>query len=236
MKIMNRSTAIRWGVVTVGAVVWFLYPCLQSRFLGNSLATLENSSRSKIGRIHSTEVTKAIKVSETPLIPQSLLAQVLPRLKEYEDVQKKVLRTTDEKDLLNRMLADPERIRQATLLLDEVVVDHATLESHEIARLKALDFLESGLRWKENPARQDIIDRLYALLVHDNLPPKEKENGLRAARSYAGDKVEIYATLNEHSPETLEPLRDLPEDGRIRRLMQFAEKQIRTVRSQKNNS
>jgi hypothetical protein len=129
------------------------------------------------------------------------------------DLYSKVLLTTEEKAKLQAELSNPDLIRKSYLSLTDIT-------SHERVRFQALDYFEKAIAWKENPAREQIIESLKNHMLLDNLISIQ-DMALR--KSYAGDKIEAYAILKEHAPEALEVINTLPEDGRIRKLLTYAE-------------
>jgi hypothetical protein len=94
------------------------------------------------------------------------------------------------------------------------------LNSNEHTRFLALDYLEKSVALSENPAREEAFESLGNIMILDNLSNIED---MSIRKSYAGDKVEAYAILKQYAPQTLEIVNSLPEDGRIRKLIKYAE-------------
>lgn len=172
-----------------------------------------------------TVVTQEASTSSAATLKEKILSfprlpQISTQLSVFREINRKILTTTAEKAALKEQLSDENMIRRAFLLLGEAIHSQEQLTENEQLRLMALDYFEQGLKWAENPSRLQVAEALKNLLMLDNLSMIED---LTIRKSFAGDKVEIYAMLKEHEPSSIEIISTLPTDGRIRKLIKYAE-------------
>lgn len=144
----------------------------------------------------------------------------MAELEDFKNINSKVLLNAEEKIKLQEKLSNSDLIRRSYLLLTNLISDVRDLNKNEHTRLLALDYLEKSLAWQENPAREEALESLKNIMLLDNL---SKIEDMSIRKSYAGDKMEAYGILKQYSPEALEILDSLPEDGRIRKLLKYAE-------------
>ncbi|MEI6806007.1 MAG: hypothetical protein WCK49_05815 [Myxococcaceae bacterium] len=152
--------------------------------------------------------------------PQSVEQVAMAELEDFKNIHSKVLLNAEEKKRLQEELSNSDLIRRSYLLLTNLISDVRELNKNEHARLLALDYLEKSVAWPENPARKEALESLKNIMLLDNL---SYIDDMSIRKSYAGDKMEAYGILKQYSPEELEVLGSLPEDGRIRRLLKYAE-------------
>ena len=144
----------------------------------------------------------------------------IAKLEDFKHINSKVLLNAEEKIELQEQLSNSDLIRRSYLLLTNLISDVRELNSNEHTRLLALDYLEKSLAWQANPAREEALECLKNIMLLDNL---SKIEDMSIRKSYAGDKMEAYGILKQYSPEALEVLDSLPVDGRIRKLLKYAE-------------
>ncbi|MFP2907254.1 hypothetical protein ACLESD_19840 [Pyxidicoccus sp. 3LFB2] len=138
------------------------------------------------------ETPDAISRPGTPL--DSLRQRVMaanPDIAQFRQLQRKVLRKSTERDLLQDIYKDRELIETAKKDLlaegERVFSDEA-----EFRRLYRVEYLGMGLEWKENPERPALLGDIEQLVRANNIHP---EMDLELRRSLAGDKVELFMIL-----------------------------------------
>lgn len=171
--------------------------------------------------LRNTDPANSLGLVQETLSEALTPAKLFDRLKEFKHLNSKVLFTAEEKSELQSRMSDDALIRKAFMALIESNNDLEGLAHNQMLRMMSLDFLEAGMRWKENPARVQVEESLRHALLYDNL---SNISDLEIRKSFAGDKVEAYSILKEHSPDSLAMLNDIPENGRIRKLIQYAER------------
>jgi hypothetical protein len=148
-----------------------------------------------------------------------LARRSLDDLEAFAELNTKVLLSASERRQIELLLSDSNLIRRCFLLLSQVVPPDELATNQEL-RILTTNYLVRGLKWAENPAREQIIESLKSLIVLDNLGDSD-DLGVR--KSFAGDKVEAYITLRKLSPETARELQKTDPKSRLFKLIQFAE-------------
>ena len=130
----------------------------------------------------------------------------------FQKLNSKAILTSEEKIELEKILSDPDFIQKNRLIL-------ANTGNSDDTRFMALDYFEKAIAWERNPSRWQIIKSLKEIMLLDNFSDIED---LESRKSYAGDKMEIYAILKQYAPDELEIIKILPEDNRIRKVLAYA--------------
>lgn len=95
---------------------------------------------------------------------------------------------------------------------DEAVADQAS----NIKRLMKIDYLRAALAWKENPEREAILDLICEMILTDNYPP---DMAMDMRLSLSGNKLELYALLDEYAPERAAALAQTARGTRLEALI-----------------
>lgn len=176
-----------------------------------------------VGYRQETQLPTQLEVRDSPkiIVAKDLASMVYQELKEFRAINQKALLNTAEKETQKKQLVDQDLSRRTYLVLAEPIHNLDALVANEELRLMALDYIEKGLAWSNNPNRQYFIDSLKSIMLMDNL---ETIENIAIRKSFAGDKIEAYAALKQYAPEELKFINDLPEEGRIRRILRYAER------------
>lgn len=149
-------------------------------------------------------------IAKSPSIPRNDDAK---GFESFANLKQKVLYTLTEKEEMQRILSNSNLIRRAYL-------DLMNISTPQEIRFDRLDYLEQAIAWNENPSRSEIVDLLRNLVLKDNL---SEIKDMQIRKSYAGDKIEALAMLKQYAPEELEILEQRPADGRMAKLLIYAD-------------
>jgi hypothetical protein len=198
-----------------GVVIFFV--CL-NRPLEENIALLPKKSITtpKPEPVFFTPQKQATQVDSK----KSAEATIESRLKDFRELNSKVLLTAEERKNIQKQLEDQNLISESYRILMTPIADVNALIENELTRLMALDYLEKGLEWKENPAREQVLGSLKNIMLVDNLTDIAD---MSIRKSFAGDKMEAYAAIKKHSPHILQQSENLPSDSRIKKLLKYAE-------------
>ena len=141
-----------------------------------------------------------------------------PDLAQFRQLQRKVLRKSSEKDMLQDIYKDRDLIDAAKKDLlaegERVYSDEA-----QFRRLYRVEYLGMGLEWKENPERPALMSSVEELLRADNIHP---DMDLELRRSLAGDKVELFMILLHNDRARAEALLTSVQGTRLEKLLVHA--------------
>lgn len=126
-----------------------------------------------------------------------------PDLEKTVSLKTKVLRTQAEKDELYDKLGSRPLIQEAKSILQaQYQLPAASIsDRNQSLRMNAVEFLSSALNWKENPARQEVIETFRDLLKEE-FPQRI---GLYRS-SIIGDRVELFGALALAEPKEAKAL------------------------------
>jgi hypothetical protein len=140
-----------------------------------------------------------------------------PQVVEFRKLASKALRSQEENARLRELLTDPRML--ATAVEDLAGRKETQLDrTRQLQRNYQVDVLTAALSWKENPSREAAVQAAMKAVAFDNLDPSLPKD-LR--KSFAGDKVELYAILLRSEPTRTEELRRAAKGTRLEQLMQY---------------
>ncbi|MFE8599343.1 hypothetical protein [Archangium violaceum] len=140
-----------------------------------------------------------------------------PQVVEFRKLANKALRSQEENARLRELLSDPRML--ATAVEDLVGRKETQLDrDRQLQRNYQVDVLNAAMSWKENPAREAAVQAAMRAVAFDNLDPSLPKD-LR--KSFAGDKVELYAVLLRGDPARTEELRRAARGTRLEPLMRY---------------
>jgi hypothetical protein len=136
------------------------------------------------------------------------------------DLSQKVLPSMDEKKELQTLLADTQLIGASFDSLTQVQnVNLDNLEENQKERMDAALFLTRAMEWQDNPALHALLEQATQFIVDDNLSGISEP---AIKRSFAADKVELFANLKEiYHAQGLE-IEDLNTSEQNAKLFRFA--------------
>lgn len=136
------------------------------------------------------------------------------------ELERKVLRSVEERKTLQDTLSDMELVNQAAdIVMDSQNVSEANLSENQKERMNAVLFLVRTLEWPENPKRQEIMNKTTEMVLKENLG--EIKN-IEVRKSFAADKLELFVTIKENDFERGLKIEDQNQSERIAKLFRFA--------------
>lgn len=182
-------------IMIITGILWF-HPNLSPKTLKlqDDALSSQVAPTQVVTKIPPKEAEKPLPKVPAPappgLEPVNLLqAEVLEETKTF---QKSVLHEKAAIDQFRRRLSDPQSIRSMTSLLkarqtqDFQVADQRT-------RMGAIDFLRHALSWKDNPARQTVIEEIEGVILSSY--PHQKQASRNLKKDLVGDQIELYIEL-----------------------------------------
>jgi hypothetical protein len=140
-----------------------------------------------------------------------------PRVVEFRKLANKALRSQEENVRLRELMSDPRML--ATAVEDLAGRKETQLDrTRQLQRNYQVDVLNAAMSWKENPAREAAVRAAMKAVSFDNLDPSLPKD-LR--KSFAGDKVELYAVLLRGEPARTEELRRAAQGTRLEPLLRY---------------
>lgn len=126
-----------------------------------------------------------------------------PELKRFVELRAKVVRTDDEAREYGKLLQDPQRIHAAKEDLTRISENDLD-ESRQLQRIFQINFLDSALSWKANPARPEVLDA-----VKDAIRTNPIDSWMtdELKKSLVGDKMELVMILRGTFPEEADAIR-----------------------------
>lgn len=89
----------------------------------------------------------------------------------------------------------------------------------EVERMDAVRFLSEALRWKDNPARDEVAASIERVLLDDSVT-EALHPGVR--RGMMGDKIELYSIYVREFPSASNTLVARAESPRVEKLLSMA--------------
>lgn len=167
------------------------------------------------------EATPAGPPDQTKGSLDTALTQVLNEdltLRRFHDLRQKALRTTAEQKDYQAMLADTNLILEARDELRGAYSNTGIDQGEELRRLQRVQFLNSAVAWKENPARPTALAAISELVLEDIPKSLVKE----AKGSLLGDKIDLFQHLMLSDPDKAQLLLALAQGTRSERLLRLA--------------
>lgn len=138
----------------------------------------------------STPLLEHQKTNTTVNIDERNLSKLLL---ESNQVAEKVLKTAEEQEFQQRVLASPKMLSYVFKRLDEDV-DYKQ-------RMQVVEFLAEAIRWKSNPIREQAIERAFEFISSDRL---KNISDIEDRKMRAADHIEVMLTLMREEPDRFE--------------------------------
>jgi hypothetical protein len=176
--------------------------------------------------------------SQAPAVPRGQMPrQILEQLQE-EDPLMGTFQSYHQRALLSpqglaqyqALLSEPENIAAVEQALLSAGTGEMTIKEH-FHRLMQIDFLQAGLTWKQNPARDRLLETVRQIILYDNFTA-----GQEVERQYAlaGAKMELYHLLAEHAPDQAQRVVEKARGTRLEKLVTFLAQRDERLRAKEN--
>jgi hypothetical protein len=120
-----------------------------------------------------------------------------PQLHKFYKLRRKALRSSAEQQAYLDMISDPKTIDAARAELLAATSQHELDQDQELRRLQRIDFLNSALAWKDNPARPQALSAVSDVVVAE-LPEQVPDS---VAGSVLGDKFDLFQLVMASDPD-----------------------------------
>lgn len=125
-----------------------------------------------------------------------------PQLHMFYQLRRKALRSSTEQQAYLDMISDPKTIDAARAELLAATSQHDLDQDEEIRRLQRIDFLNSALAWKDNPARPQALSAVGDVVAAE-LPDQVPD---AVAGSVLGDKFDLFQLVMASDPDKAKAL------------------------------
>lgn len=152
-----------------------------------------------------------------PLMPEELIEEVLKkdkRLGLFMQYHKTVLLDASRRDEYRAMLADPDMMTAMADALMDPGQGEVKPDEH-YRRLMQIDYFDAAMTWKDNPARDKVLEVAGSIIAKDNFLA---DQGGDRKQTLAGGKMELYRLLYEQDPAKAEALVALARGTRMEAL------------------
>ncbi|MEW6055807.1 MAG: hypothetical protein AB1540_04260 [Bdellovibrionota bacterium] len=133
--------------------------------------------------------------------------------------KKKALKTLEEKQGYESMLADENLIQQAK----EILLDRSAIELDEAAegsRIESISYLYEVVRSESNPVREKALSAIEQVVMNP-LPTEERKDS-DLSKSLQGDVIELFAILAVESGERAQRVIEQVTDLRLQEVYRKA--------------
>ncbi|HYH99726.1 hypothetical protein [Hyalangium sp.] len=153
-----------------------------------------------------------------------------PELARFDYFREHVLLDSNGRKDYEALLADTQVYEQLRRTLGSSTEAEESLDS-SIKRLMRIDYLREALAWRQNPAREQLVSTVEAILLERSFSP---ELSLNARRSMAATRMELYEIFADHEPERASALVEAAKGTSLEKLLQYlaAHNQRRLVKEQ----
>jgi hypothetical protein len=151
-------------------------------------------------------------------VKKSDLASENTRFATYAYLSRKAVMTIEEKDLLNSLLSNSEKIDEADSILSASKEEAYSLANQQF-RQKVVEYLGKAIEWKENPERQHAIRVAEKVARRDpHLAPQD----ILLNRSFAGDQIELFQILTREDVSLAKQIYDDSVHSKSQNLIAYA--------------
>ncbi len=136
------------------------------------------------------------------------------------ELDRKVIHGPDERKELESLLSNQELIQDSFEMLNDIQATHDDgLEKNQSERMRRVLFLTKALEWEGNPSNKELVSQVQEFVIQDNLP---SISDIKARKSFAADKVELFANLKYLDIEKGLEIEDRNISETNAKLMRFA--------------
>jgi hypothetical protein len=139
-----------------------------------------------------------------------------PDIAEYRRLRGKALPTTEQRERLRAMLADPALIDAAKG--DLCATEPSLTDEGQYKRMSRADFLDAALEWHDNPARASVLEAVEEAIFAPNIGGARP---IELQRSLAGDKMELFMSLLDRDPARAEEIAARARGTNLERLLSY---------------
>ncbi|MCB0422686.1 MAG: hypothetical protein KDD61_16920 [Bdellovibrionales bacterium] len=146
--------------------------------------------------------------------------QVLKKAERVLSIQRKVLRTFQERRELEAALSDIDFLKK----VGEIVVDTSNLANlglneHEAIRMRAVLILCRAFEWSENPKLDVVKDLVMDIVIRDDLDAMQD---LALKKSMGADRLELFTNLKSVDRRRGQEMERRNQSAVMAKLMRFA--------------
>ncbi len=133
------------------------------------------------------------------------------------DLHYKVIRSSEDKKFMETTLSSRTNMDYAG---QEILhLDGSALAANQKRRMDAVLFLMRALDLKQNPEREYLENKIAELILSEDI---DTLSDLALKKSAAADRMELFVTLSEKSPDAAARVRSQAKTEFQKRILQFA--------------